>query len=53
MYANEYVALELHRIRIQKFENRMKQKGNVINELAERLSLKKNKDQKDIDQANK
>jgi hypothetical protein len=43
MYANEYVALELHRLRLQKFENRMKKKGNVINELAERLKNRKNK----------
>lgn len=44
MYTNEYVALELHRIRIQKFENRMKKKGNVINELAERLKKHKSPD---------
>lgn len=43
MYANEYVALELHRIRLEKFENRMKKKGNVINELAERLKNRKDK----------
>lgn len=49
MYANEYVALELHRIRIQKFENRMKKKGNVINELAERLKNRKNKNNSDED----
>lgn len=42
MYANEYVALELHRLRIEKFDNRMKKKGNVINELAERLKMNKN-----------